>query len=428
MTTLVITNSGRSALIDAELNGTGIIQLSEVRLGTGQYVASESQTDLVNVVTVIDTVSGEALSDTVLHLTAKDESAAEYTAYELGIFTSTGVLFAVYSSTEALISKAASVVSYLSIDITLGTISTASLSFGDTDFSMPTATETRAGVSAYTTDEEAQSDDVDNKSLTPKALATRTATEDRAGLIKTATANQVIEGTDTETSVTPAGLSARTATKSRTGLVEKATTTEAEAGTDDKFPDCAGVHAAINKIRAKATTAEAEAGTADKFPDSAGVHAAINKIRVKATTAEAEAGTADKFPDSAGVHAAINKIRVKATTEEAEAGTADKFPDAAGVKSAIEKLAFSGKARTTVWESTASSVDLDTISGGYPGEGFYLITIFVSVSPVTSATALLYLIQNTVSMVQLDEFSFVKVDSSNVVTGSGQISKIEKII
>lgn len=398
MTTLVITNTGRSALIDAELNGTGIIQLSEVRLGTGQYVASESQTDLVNVVTNIDTVSGEALSDTVLHLTAKDESSEEYTAYELGLFTSTGILFAVYSSTEAIISKAASVVSYLSIDITLGTISTASLSFGDTDFSMPNATETRAGVSAYTTDEEAQSDDVDNKSLTPKALATRTATEDRAGLIKTATANQVIEGTNTETSVTPAGLSARTATESRTGLVEKA------------------------------TTAEAEAGSTNKFPDSAGVHAAINKIRVKATTAEAEAGTADKFPDAAGVKSAIEKIRVKATTAEAEAGTANKFPDAAGVKSAIGKLAFSGKARTTVWESTASSVDLDAISGGYPGEGFYLITIFVSVSPVTSATALLYLIQNTVSMVQLDEFSFVKVDSSNVVTGSGQISKIEKII
>ena len=60
-----------------------------------------------------------------------------------------------------------------------------------------------------------------------------------------ATAAEVQAGTNTEKWISPAALSSRTATETRTGLVEKATNAEALAGTADKFPDAAGVRAAI---------------------------------------------------------------------------------------------------------------------------------------------------------------------------------------
>ena len=81
----------------------------------------------------------------------------------------------------------------------------------------------------------------------------------------------------------------------------------------------------------------------------------------------------DSVLSAAGGGTGINNW-VKATTGEAEAGTANKYPDAEKVKESIAANGFKGSAKTTIWSGSSSSVDLNSISGGYPGDGIYFVT------------------------------------------------------
>lgn len=63
----------------------------------------------------------------------------------------------------------------------------------------------------------------------------------------------------------------------------------------------------------------------------------------------------------------------KASIAEAESGAANKYPDAAGVLASINANGFSGGELQVIWTGTASTVDLDALPGGYPGDGLYVI-------------------------------------------------------
>lgn len=65
----------------------------------------------------------------------------------------------------------------------------------------------------------------------------------------------------------------------------------------------------------------------------------------------------------------------KATTAEAEAGTANKYPDAAGVLASIGANGFDGSNTSLVWSGSSTSVDLNAIGGGYPGDGLYIVEV-----------------------------------------------------
>jgi hypothetical protein len=62
----------------------------------------------------------------------------------------------------------------------------------------------------------------------------------------------------------------------------------------------------------------------------------------------------------------------KATSAELLAGTANKFPDSAGVKG-VYGAPYRADALSVVWTGSATSVDMDALAGGWPGDGFYVI-------------------------------------------------------
>lgn len=85
--TIVITAAGLAEIINAEHNGTAPVLINEIGYGTGQYTATDSQTALKKEFKRLSSLSGGAVGDQTIHVTALDASADSYTVYEIGLFT-----------------------------------------------------------------------------------------------------------------------------------------------------------------------------------------------------------------------------------------------------------------------------------------------------------------------------------------------------
>ena len=152
---ITITDAGRAALINAQNNGTVAFVLSQVGVST-QHVAANltGLTQLPNERKRLATMAGDVVADDTLHVTIRDEGDDAYAVHAFGIYTSAGVLFAVYSQPEPILEKSAAAMLLLAVDARLVAPSTAMVEFGPADFSMPPASETVAGVVEIATDAE----------------------------------------------------------------------------------------------------------------------------------------------------------------------------------------------------------------------------------------------------------------------------------
>ncbi len=184
---ITITDAGRAALVNAQNSGADAIVISQVAFGTGRYAPVATQTALNAEIKRVSSVFGAVVADDTIHLIAQDESSDTYDVGEIGLFTSGGVLFGVYSiasTTDWIIEKAAASTLLLAVDIKMTSLTTANLTFGDASFINPPATT------------------------------------DTAGVVELATSAETITGTDALRAVTPAGLAAKTATTARYGLTK----------------------------------------------------------------------------------------------------------------------------------------------------------------------------------------------------------------
>lgn len=195
MAKITITDVGLAELLNAGQSGFDML-LPRVGFGTGQYAATSDMTALKAEFKRLDTVAGGPVGDNIVHLTITDSSKDAYTVYEVGVYTETGALFAVYSQSTPILQKAAGAVLSLSLDIRVTGGDPEIIKVGDTTFANPPATT------------EVQ------------------------GIIELATAEETIAGTDAHRAVTPATLKALTATTERMGIVELATTSEAAKRTE----------------------------------------------------------------------------------------------------------------------------------------------------------------------------------------------------
>lgn len=95
-----ITNAGKNAMLDAQNNGI-TLRLTHVALGTGKYAPTGNEIALAGELQrwVITNGGIEPATHTV-RFSSSITSAQELTAYEIGAFTDTGVLFAVASNTD----------------------------------------------------------------------------------------------------------------------------------------------------------------------------------------------------------------------------------------------------------------------------------------------------------------------------------------
>ena len=215
---LIITDVGIAEVVNAEHTGTAPVVLSSVGFGSGQYTPTASQTALQIPIKSLNTVSGGSVGDNVIHVTVSDVSADTYTVYEIGVFTASGTLFAVYSQTTPIIQKAAYSEVLLAIDLVLTSVNPESVTIGDTNFILSPATTTKQGIVELATNDEAQTGSDATRAVTPAALASVVATISQRGLIQLATLAEVTAGTDAVKAVTPSTfLGTFTGRKSKTG-------------------------------------------------------------------------------------------------------------------------------------------------------------------------------------------------------------------
>ena len=142
---LIITDAGRQAAIDAEHNGLQL-ELSEIALGRGLWSPDASATGLKDEIKRLTNLGGVDLAADMLHLTITDDTTDAYELGEFGLYSDTGVLFALYSQAQPISEKIAESILMLSADIKLDTVPAGSVTISGNNFYYPPATPTLLGV------------------------------------------------------------------------------------------------------------------------------------------------------------------------------------------------------------------------------------------------------------------------------------------
>lgn len=212
---LIITNAGLAEVISADQNGFGPSLITEVAFGTGVYAADEDQTQLQDEIVRMTAIAGGAISDTQLHVSARDDGGLSYDAHEVGVFLDSGTLFAVYSQADPIVEKSAISVALIAIDILMtGRVTPAMVEFGDTNFSLNTATSTTEGLVRLATVPESLTGTSDTTASTPEGVRAVVdaippvpiATTTTAGRVRRATTGETSSGAAVNAYVTPEGV------------------------------------------------------------------------------------------------------------------------------------------------------------------------------------------------------------------------------
>jgi hypothetical protein len=381
---MVITNAGRQAVVNSAQSGTNKVTIAKVGVGGGKYTPEATQTALKNEIKRLDIVSGGTSGSDSIHVAFVDATGESYSVSEIGLYLDDGTLFAVGSQNAVILTKEASTVARIVIDLKIENLDVSEVSFGDVTFrETAAASADNAGVVSLATGEEVISGDNTSKAVTPAGLKALTATTERAGLAEIATGAEATAGTDssrvmtpattkavfdgrlasnaeaiagadTSKAVTPAGLAAKmaeavkSATTTTAGIVPLATATETQTGTESaKAVTPAGLSQrtatdARTGIIEVATEAEAKAGTDTSRAMTPATTKAVFDGRL-ATSAETQAGTdATKAVTPAGLAArtattARTGIVELATNAETTTGTdTARAVTPAGTKAALD--------------------------------------------------------------------------------------------
>jgi len=165
----LITNAGKAAI--AASGSIGPVVLSKVAIGSSGYTATGSQTALVAQLKQITPEGSSVPTPGTIHITASDSSADSYTVREVGLITSTGTLFAIYSQTDPILIKGSGSVALFALDFVMTGVPAGSVTIGNASFQYPPATETAQGVAEIATQAETDAGLDDARIVTPKKLA-----------------------------------------------------------------------------------------------------------------------------------------------------------------------------------------------------------------------------------------------------------------
>lgn len=216
--TLVLTEAGLDALVNAQAGNTANIQITQLALSDQAFTAAPTLTALPGEFKRVATFSGQSVSETVIHMTAQDSSEDVYDLRGFGLFLDDDTLFATYSQPDPLFTKV-SIASFLfSVDVAFADTMADNIDFGDATYLYPPASETVKGVAEIATQDEVDDGTDDSRIITPLKLATRlaeafgaivSATELLQGVAEIATQGEVNAGTDDSRFVTPLKLAGK---------------------------------------------------------------------------------------------------------------------------------------------------------------------------------------------------------------------------
>ena len=171
-----ITSAGLDALVDAQNGDTEEIVIAELGLSANVVDVSPTLVALPGEFKRIATLSGQSVSETIIHMFAQDSSEDTYDVRSLGLYLSDGTLFAAYSRAEAPVFRKVDIATFLfSIDVAFSETAADSIVFGDASFLYPPATQTVPGVAELATQAEVDGEADDQRIVTPLKLATRLA-------------------------------------------------------------------------------------------------------------------------------------------------------------------------------------------------------------------------------------------------------------
>jgi phage-related tail fiber protein len=165
----ILTNAGAAAI--ANVGTLGPVVLSSLAVGSIGYTPNPAQTSLQAQIKTISPNGFANPSSDMIHMTAEDISADNYTCREIGVFDSFGVLFAIYSQANPIFTKTAGSAIIFAFDFTVRNVPPGSVVVGPVSFSYPPATETIAGVAELATQSEVDDGLTNNKIITPAALS-----------------------------------------------------------------------------------------------------------------------------------------------------------------------------------------------------------------------------------------------------------------
>lgn len=174
--TLIITQAGLDALVNAQEGSTDPIMVTHVGVTASAFTVAPTITALPGELKRLSTVSGQSASETIIHMTALDSSQDTYDVRGVGLYLQDGTLFAVYAQADPIFRKVAKTTFLFVQDIAFASAVGGSIVFGDALFLNPPASETIPGVAEVATQPEVDAGDDDSKIVTPLKLAARLAT------------------------------------------------------------------------------------------------------------------------------------------------------------------------------------------------------------------------------------------------------------
>ncbi|MDK4806084.1 MAG: hypothetical protein OC190_05985 [Novosphingobium aromaticivorans] len=167
---LYITDAGRAAMIDPVGGGTRAVTIAQAGFTQTDFVAAPTLEVLPGEFKRVATVAGEAVAPDTVHLTLRDDSADTYALRGFALYLSDGTLFAVHGQSDTILEKTPFTSFFLAFDWTLAASDAAAITFGDTSFLNPPATQTVAGVLELASLAEALAGLVADKAITPATM------------------------------------------------------------------------------------------------------------------------------------------------------------------------------------------------------------------------------------------------------------------
>jgi hypothetical protein len=161
-----LTQAGLAAIVNVQAGTIGPVEISEIGLTDAQFTVASTLEALPGEIKRLP-VSGDTLGDDVIHVQALDTSSDVYGYTGFALYTSTGLLFAVYGQADVIAQKVAGSTSYIAIDIQMARGQADAITFGDTNFLNPPATTESQGVVELATADEAKAGTDDLRALTP---------------------------------------------------------------------------------------------------------------------------------------------------------------------------------------------------------------------------------------------------------------------
>src|SRR4051812_18697936 len=94
--TIVVTNAGRAALVNAANTGTAPVTVASCGISATAVVPAVGATALPGEIKRIATLSGDVVADDTIHLIVRDAGADVFTLRSFALYLADGTLFAIY--------------------------------------------------------------------------------------------------------------------------------------------------------------------------------------------------------------------------------------------------------------------------------------------------------------------------------------------